>query len=75
MYFTTAAKPPERGLLRPLPKRPSTTSVAAESWGGSKLTVTSVNCTEGCASRSRFLLAAQSSESLLWILNRKTLTW
>ena len=70
MYFTMAAKPPANGLLRPLPKRPSTTRVPSVNCGGSKLTVISVKCLMLLHSVSLFLLGAQSAESLLCTLKR-----
>ena len=73
IYFTIAANPPANGLLSPLPKSPSTTSVSALSLGGSRLVVISVNFTLFASSR-RFLLARQSADSLFCTLKRYTLT-
>ena len=42
MYFTSEGKPPSRGLVRPVPKRPSMTTVWAVRSGGSNSLVTSV---------------------------------
>ena len=73
MYFTTAAKPPVRGLLMPEPKRPSTTSVSLPSLGGSNSLVTSTMALAYFFfSRVRF--SWQSADNLPLTLKRYAVT-
>src|SRR5574344_394929 len=69
MYFTTAAKPPLKGLLRPEPKSPSITKWLAVSVGGTNCVLTSVKVTE-CMDSIRSRLTWQSADNNPLVLNK-----
>ena len=73
MYFTTAAKPPLKGLFSPLPNNPSTTTCSAVSTGGTNCVVISWKSIPATPAR-RSLFVSQSGDNAPLVLKRYTST-